>query len=247
MFFQQALEKQFSAFLPYDIKTEAGIVGGGEREIKPITVITYDSCYLMASEIGNMFKLVIFDEVHHLGREGYATMAEMLACPYRLGLTATYERNDGRHAVVDRLVGGKVYEVAVEELEGTYLAEYDYKLIKLDMAQDEKKNYDLYYDRYRKLASELKLNGAEGFQKMIMLSTSDARAREALVCRNKARDIAFNSEAKLAALESLLREHKYDRIIIFTEHNKLVHKISRTLLTYWGQLIMNLLRFTDTV
>jgi superfamily II DNA or RNA helicase len=131
---------------------------------------------------------------------------------------------------VDRLVGGKVYEIKIEELEGTYLAEYDYKLIKLDMMPDEKKNYDTYYDRYRKLASELKLNGAEGFKKMIMLSVSDASAREALVCRNKARDIAFNSEAKLAALESLLQKHKYDRIIIFTEHNKLVHRISRTLL-----------------
>ncbi len=221
---------QWKREIEKNIKIDVGIVGGGQREIKPITVITYDSCYLMASEIGNRFNLVIFDEVHHLGGEGYATAAEMLACPYRLGLTATYERQDGRHAAVDRLVGGKVYEVRIEELEGTYLADYDYKLIKLDMKPDEKKNYDAYYDRYKKLASELKLNGAEGFQKMIMLSASDARAREALVCRNKARDIAFNSEAKLAALESLLQKHKYDRIIIFTEHNKLVHKISRTLL-----------------
>ncbi len=221
---------QWKREIEKNVKTEVGIIGGGEKEIKPITVITYDSCYLMASEIGNRFKLVIFDEVHHLGGEGYATMAEMLACPHRLGLTATYERHDGRHAVVDRLVGGKVYEVRIEELEGTYLADYDYKLIKLNMMPDEKKNYDAYYDRYRKLASELKLNGAEGFQKMIMLSASDARAREALVCRNKARDIAFNSEAKLAALESLLQNHKYDRIIIFTEHNKLVHIISKALL-----------------
>ena len=221
---------QWKREIEKNIQTEVGIVGGGEKKIKPITVITYDSCYLMASEIGNKFKLVIFDEVHHLGGEGYATMAEMLACPHRLGLTATYERHDGRHTVVDRLVGGKVYEIKIEELEGTYLAEYDYKLIKLDMMPDEKKNYDTYYDRYRKLASELKLNGAEGFKKMIMLSASDASAREALVCRNKARDIAFNSEAKFAALESLLQKHKYDRIIIFTEHNKLVHRISRTLL-----------------
>jgi superfamily II DNA or RNA helicase len=205
-------------------------LAGGEKDIKPITVITYDSCYLMAPQIGNRFKLVIFDEVHHLGGEGYATMAEMLACPHRLGLTATYERHDGRHTIVDRLVGGKVYEVGIEELEGTYLAEYDYKLIKLNMTPDEKKNYDAYYDRYRKLAAELKLNGAEGFQKMITLSVSDARAREALVCRNKARDIAFNSEVKITALESLLQKHKYDRIIIFTEHNKLVHLISKSLL-----------------
>ncbi len=221
---------QWKREIEKNIKTEVGIVGGGDKEIKPITVITYDSCYLMASEIGNRFKLVIFDEVHHLGGEGYSTMAEMVACPHRLGLTATYERHDGRHAVVDRLVGGKVYEVGTEELEGTYLAEYDYKLIKLNMIPDEKKNYDSYYDRYRKLAAELKLNGAEGFKKMIMLSVSDARAREALVCRNKARDIAFNSESKLTALESLLHEHKYDRIIIFTEHNKLVHRISKALL-----------------
>ncbi len=110
---------QWKREIEKNVKIDVGVVGGGEKEFKPITVITYDSCYLMASEIGNRFKLVIFDEVHHLGGEGYATMAEMLACPHRLGLTATYERHDGRHAVVDRLVGGKVYEVRIEELEGT--------------------------------------------------------------------------------------------------------------------------------
>jgi superfamily II DNA or RNA helicase len=34
----------------------------------------------------------------------------MFASPYRMGLTATFEREDGLHAELNRLVGGKVIE-----------------------------------------------------------------------------------------------------------------------------------------
>ncbi len=40
---------QWKREIEKNIGMEVGIVGGGEKEIKPITVITYDSCYLMVS------------------------------------------------------------------------------------------------------------------------------------------------------------------------------------------------------
>ncbi|MEF8936824.1 MAG: DEAD/DEAH box helicase family protein, partial [Halovenus sp.] len=68
-----------------------GRLGGGTQQIEDITVSTYDSAYLRAEDIGDRFGLVVFDEVHHLGGEGYRDIARLLAAPARLGLTATFE------------------------------------------------------------------------------------------------------------------------------------------------------------
>ncbi|MGN6630539.1 MAG: DEAD/DEAH box helicase family protein, partial [Candidatus Nitrosocosmicus sp.] len=46
--------------------TLIGMLGGGYEEIKMITITTYDSAYLKSSYLGNKFKFLIFDEVHHL-------------------------------------------------------------------------------------------------------------------------------------------------------------------------------------
>jgi superfamily II DNA or RNA helicase len=81
-----------------EFKTEVGVLGGGEWDIKALTVSTYDSAYIHADKLGNRFGLIIFDEVHHLPVAGYRNIAEMFASPYRMGLTAAFEREDGLSA-----------------------------------------------------------------------------------------------------------------------------------------------------
>jgi superfamily II DNA or RNA helicase len=94
---------------------------GRQKQLESITVSTYDSAYNHTENIGNRFKLLIFDEVHHLASEGYRQIAELFAAPFRMGLTATYERQDDQHEVLPRLLGGKVYEIDTDELTGEYL------------------------------------------------------------------------------------------------------------------------------
>jgi len=55
----------------------------------------------------------------------------------------------------------------------------------------------------------------------------DRKAREALLAWNEARKIALNASEKLKMLENLLKKHKGDRILIFTEHNMLAKEISK--------------------
>jgi superfamily II DNA or RNA helicase len=43
-------------------------------------------------------------------------------------------------------------------------------------------------------------------------------------------DIAYNSQAKVDALEEIIRSNPEDRVLIFTQHNQLVHRISRRFL-----------------
>lgn len=211
---------------------EVGRVGGGKYEPKAISVATYDSAYLRAGELGNKYPLVVFDEVHHLPAPSYSSIAEFFASPYRMGLTATYEREDGRHEKLPRLVGGKVFEIGVRELAGKHLAEYDLLIIKTGLTSEEREEYNRYYNIYLDYLRKrgLSLSNPDDFKRFIMMSGRDPKAREALLARHKARLIAMNSQTKIAALKNLLKKHKNDRILIFTEHNELAYRISRQFL-----------------
>jgi superfamily II DNA or RNA helicase len=217
---RNALQKKF--------KIQVGSYCGGEHILGPITVATYDTAYLRAGELGNRFPFVIFDEVHHLPAPGYSSIAEMLAAPFRLGLTATYERENGLHKELPRLVGGKVYELGVDELSGKHLAEYELKVIPTSLLKEEmeiyRKNYNKYLAYLR--SHRIKIRTQKDFQLFVLRTGRDPKARKALLARHQARMVALNSEAKIDALKEILELHSSDRILIFTEHNELVHRIS---------------------
>src|SRR4029079_5273429 len=82
-----------------------GLVGGGEHDVQPITVTTYDSAYLHMDHLGARFGLIVFDECHHLPGASYALAARLSLAPFRLGLTATPEREDGREGDLEKLIG----------------------------------------------------------------------------------------------------------------------------------------------
>lgn len=213
-------------------EVEVGTYGGGENTLKVLTVSTYDSAYLRVDELGNRFTLIVFDEVHHLPSTGFRHIAEMFASPYRMGLTATYEREDGLQLELPRLVGGKVYELAVQDLAGRHLSEYDLERIYVDLTPQEKAEYETTRKVFTDYLTSRRivLRTPIDFTRFIMRTGRDPAAREALLARNRAMDIALNSQSKLEALRKILLENPSDSTIIFTQHNKLVHRIARDLL-----------------
>ena len=208
---------------------EIGEYTGREKNLQPITVSTYDTAYNTAENVGNKFKLLIFDEVHHLPSEGYRHIAEFFASPFRMGLTATYEREDGLHELFPKLMGGKVYEIDVDELAGEHLSPYKVIKINVDLTPEEKKEYEKNMDIFRDYIqhSNIKMHSSSDFQKVIIRSGYDPKAWEAVRARNLAMRIAYNSKSKMVELESLLENHRGDRIIIFTRYNDLVYRISQ--------------------
>jgi superfamily II DNA or RNA helicase len=211
---------------------EAGAVGGGENTVRMVTVSTYDSAYLQAEVLGNRFMFIVFDEVHHLASPSYVQIAEMYIAPHRMGLTATYERSDERHALLPQLVGDPVYTVNVEELAGEHLSPYTYEKIYVKLTPEEQQTYDSQMAVFKSYLQEkgIVLKSAEDFQKFIMITGRDRRAREALLARNRALKVALNSDAKLNLLANQLEVHKDERTLIFTLHNDLVYTISRRFL-----------------
>ncbi|RLM57530.1 ATP-dependent helicase [Halobellus sp. Atlit-31R] len=215
-----------------ELRTEfdvpVGQFGGGQQEREGITVSTYDSAYLRADGIGDGFGLVVFDEVHHLGGEGYRDAARLLAAPARLGLTATFERPDGAHEAVSELVGPKVYEASVDDLAGEHLADYDVRRIEVALGPDERDAYEAaqgtFVDYLKR--SNLSLRSGADYRKLVMRSGNDPDAREALLAKQRARRIMMNADAKVDTLGRLLDRHRDDRVIVFTAHTDLVYRLS---------------------
>jgi superfamily II DNA or RNA helicase len=151
------LMEQWTRFLSkYFQKIEIGNIGRGISNITGITVSTYDSAFIRSSFIGNKFAFIIFDEVHHLAAPGYRSIAEQFISPYRLGLTATYEREDNLHLDFPRLVGGIVYQSSVNELaKDKHIASFIVEKRYVKLLPEEEIEYHKNYDQYLSYLQEL--------------------------------------------------------------------------------------------
>ena len=208
-----------------------GMVGGGKRIVRDLTVITFDSAVMPSRRLEG-FGLLVVDEVHHLPAASYRKIVAKVGAPYRLGLSATPERADGRHRDLDDLIGPVVYHRLPAELaRDRHIAEYVEKRIHVSLSADEQSRYDYLVAQYRwYLATQKVAPGPQAFQEMIRRSGYDPAARAALRAHHQARMIALNAEAKIAETASLLARHRDDKVLIFSEYNALVDEISRRLL-----------------
>ena len=206
-----------------------GVLGGGSHEIADITVTTYDSAYRYINEYGDQFALLVVDEVHHLPAPTYQQIPEMTIAPYRLGLTATYERADGAHEELEDLLGTVVYREEINELAGEFLSEYETIQLQVGLTDDERTTYDEEYQIYRDYVDShnFDLWKENGYAEFLKRTSYDPQGRRALIAKQRAEKIARTAEKKLDTLDNLLKRHYDDRTIIFTANNEFAYKISQ--------------------
>jgi len=209
-----------------------GRLGGGEQRVEDLTVATYDSAYLRADELGDRFELVVFDECHHLGGEGYRDIARLMAAPARLGLTATFERPDGAHETIADLVGEVVYDIDADELAGKHLAPYDVRRVEVPLTETERREYERAQETFVSYLRDANITMTSGsdYQELVKRSGRDPKAREALLAKQRARKIVAESDAKVEALADLLERHRGERCIVFTASTDLVYRVSERFL-----------------
>ncbi len=226
------LLEQWAGELEREFDRPIGRFGGGEQRMAAITVSTYDSAYLKADSVCDRFGFVVFDEVHHLGGVSYRDIARLLAAPARLGLTATFERPDGAHEVLAEIVGPLSSRVGVDDLAGEHLADYDLKRLEVTLTPEERAEYDHNQEVFTDYLarSNIQLRSGSDYQELVKRSGTDPRAREALLAKQRAREIVYGSEAKLDALEGVLADHRDDRVIVFTAYNDLVYDVAERFL-----------------
>ncbi len=212
--------------------TTVGILGGGSHEVEPITVSTYASAYLHAERYGDRFGLAIFDEVHHLPSESYQAIAEQLLAPFRLGLSATPERTDEAHLLLDELVGPQVYRKDISELSGNWLAPYETVRLRVHLSQEEQQAYQTARATYRGFIRSHRVNmsGRDGWQRFLQVASRSKAGRAAHKAWRDARRIAHGTERKLDLLDDLLVEEAGRRTLVFTDDNATAYRISRQML-----------------
>src|SRR4028118_235531 len=211
---------------------EVGLLGGGSRDRTPILISTYDSATIHAETLGNLYATLVFDECHHLPTDFYRVIAEYAIAPYRLGLTATPDRSDGRHNDLNALIGSEVYRKTPEELAGLALAEHKVVQIKVKLSQKERDRYDACIKLRNDFLKEanIYLGSMQGWQRFVQVSAGSQKGRRAMLAHREAKEIALGTDGKLRILTDLLTQHYPERILIFTNDNATVYRISQDLL-----------------
>jgi superfamily II DNA or RNA helicase len=211
---------------------EVGLLGGGSRDRTPLLVATYDSAAIHAEALGSRYGLIVFDECHHLPSDFNRAIAEYAIAPYRLGLTATPERTDGRHSDLDRLIGPEVYRKSAADLAGIALADYEVIQIKVALSDAERDRYGSFIcirDEFLRQAN-IRLGYLEGWQKFVQASARSPAGRRAMLAHRDAKQIALGTDGKLYTLADLLQRHALERVLIFTNDNATVYRISQDFL-----------------
>jgi DNA excision repair protein ERCC-3 len=175
---------------------------GARKEIKPITIATYQILTWRPDKESDFphFKifsqggwgLIVYDEVHLLPAPVFRVTAEIQAVR-RLGLTATLLREDGREADVFSLVGPKRFDVPWKELEAKgWIAEAECNEIRVDLPED----------------------------LLITYAAADKRQKFR---------IASENPRKLDIVNQLVQNHREDHIMVIGQYLKQLHSLAKML------------------
>lgn len=226
------LLNQWLAEMERQFQTPIGCLGGGSYDLQPLTVSTYDSAFLHLERWGDRYGLVVFDECHHLPGPSYQFAAIGSLAPYRLGLTATPERADGREALLEELIGPVSFRREIKQLSGDYLAGYRVERREVELAADEAERYQEARTLYRNFltANGLSLSSPTGWRRFLQEACRSAEGRAAFDAYREQKRLALAASAKLEVLDELLQRHARDRVLIFTYDNATVYRIARRFL-----------------
>jgi DNA excision repair protein ERCC-3 len=168
---------------------EIGEYSGQLKEIKPVTIATYQ--ILTAKRGGNYahlalldaldWGLIVYDEVHLLPAPVFKLTAELQA-RRRLGLTATLVREDGREGDVFSLIGPKRFDAPWKEIEAQgFISPAACFEVRVDLPHDVRLEY--------------------------AASPDDGRYR-----------LAATAEAKVDVVKRLVAKHAGERILVIGQY-----------------------------
>jgi superfamily II DNA or RNA helicase len=211
---------------------EVGMLGGGEHDPRVLTVSTYDSAAMHMHRLGGRYGLVIFDEVHHLPGDLYRQAAAESIAPFRLGLTATYERADGKHGDIANLLGPVVYRRGIKELAGDILADYTVETVEVPMSAEDQAHYEAERGVYRGFIDDenVWMRGRHAWRNFLAATNRSEKGRRALEAYHNQKRTALAHSNKIDELGRILEKHRGDRVIVFTNDNATVYRISERFL-----------------
>lgn len=89
---------------------EPGIIGSGKFKMdSPIVIANVQSLYNCIDQIKSSFGTLILDEMHHVSSPTFTRVVDKCFARYKIGLSGTLERKDGKHVMFKDLFGHKKY------------------------------------------------------------------------------------------------------------------------------------------
>ena len=88
-----------------------GIIGSGNFDLGPSVVIgNTQTLYRKLTEIRKAFGTIILDEMHHVSSPTFSRIIDNSHARYKVGLSGTIERKDGKHVVFRDYFGNKIFK-----------------------------------------------------------------------------------------------------------------------------------------
>lgn len=223
------LMHQWLAVVRKFFNTQVGLLGGGSHDIETITISTYDSAAMHAERLGPKFGLTVYDECHHLPGPQYSMISLCSIAPFRLGLSATVERTDGKENLIYDLIGPKVYEGVIHELQAKTLAPYDVVQLQVDMTPEEWAKWTEARGKYKDFIKRHRINfsGGRGWQEFLIAVARQKDGPAAMDAYRLQKKLAQSSTAKIEELWRIVGEHSGERILVFTDDNDTAYRIGR--------------------
>jgi len=203
-----------------------GLYYSEEKRIAPITLTTYQTAYKNISKLMHHFTFLLIDEVHHLPAEKFKRIALNTPAPFRMGLSATPYREDGKHTVLFPLMGGVVYYKTPSELaERGYLAPYEVITVYVKLTPEERKKYIELIKKYRSLVGSAKFDDV-----LKAAKNGDERALEALKLHTSIKLLVQKSKSKIEKTKEIIM-HELERgnkVIVFAHYVDLAEEIAKS-------------------
>lgn len=200
---------------------QVGVYYGYAHEFSKITITTISSISRLDLRI---FDFIIFDEIHNMMSSALMKMVKH-DCTYKLGLSASIERPDQKHYEMLSHFGNNIYEydIATAIKEGI-INRFDFHLVGVEIDNPEVR------EEYDKLVTELKmlLQQHGGFERIMKRKAGDPVKIRCMGIISKRNDLINNYEKKVDIVANIIEKHKEQKILLFSQYNKITRKI------YWA-------------
>ena len=230
------IEQNVKRLLKYGIpKTQIGVYFGEKKEVREITISTYQSINNNLNILRNS-QMIIFDEVHLIGEsaKSFSQIFDAVVEDHSkaiLGLTATIDENDPNfNTILSVLPPVRKYQVNDAVRDGR-LARPVIIPIKVNLTEAEKRIYRDCSSSITNISNRLNRHDAQSISLLLRRGGPPAFMAKTWFANVRKRKALLNCADNkiLAAADIISKRHPKQRIMVFSETLESVHKLREEL------------------